>query len=106
MRPILHRTRDPRKWDLLMCVEGIHTARKQHQRKNIRICVASRPASCVDWASGFREGTDFAAGVSSITQAARTNFLSDTREQANCHKTRGGTAGCLRTFANKANGID
>ncbi len=31
---------------------GVHTARKQHQRKNVPICVcvASRRVSCVDWA--------------------------------------------------------
>ena len=30
---------------------GVHTARKQHQRKNIRICTRiARPTSCVDWA--------------------------------------------------------
>ncbi len=32
---------------------GVHTACKQHQRKNIRICAASRPTSCVDWASSL-----------------------------------------------------
>ncbi len=33
----------------VVVIGNVHTARKQHQRKNIPIC-ASRPASCVDWA--------------------------------------------------------
>ena len=47
---------------------GVHTAGKQHQRKNVPICVPLRPASCVDWAS---EQCQFAQELGSCSGGSR-----------------------------------